>query len=42
VQQLFPTADELTVVERAGHFLQEDRGELVASLIIEWANSLEH
>jgi haloalkane dehalogenase len=41
VQQLFPTADELTVVERAGHFLQEDRGEHVASLIIDWASSLE-
>ena len=36
VQQLFPTADELTVVEGAGHFLQEDRGEHIGELIRDW------
>src|SRR5918997_1526999 len=36
VQALFPTAEELTVIEEAGHFLQEDRGEQVGALIADW------
>ena len=36
VQRLFPTADELTVVEEAGHYLQEDQGERVGKLIADW------
>lgn len=36
VQQLFPTAGPLTVVENAGHFLQEDQGELIGRLITDW------
>ena len=36
VQNLFPTADELTVIEDAGHFLQEDRGEQIGALIRDW------
>ena len=36
VQTLFPTADELTVIEDAGHFLQEDQGEQVGALIVDW------
>jgi len=36
VQALFPTADELTVIEEAGHFLQEDQGEQVGALIADW------
>ena len=36
VQTLFPGADELTVVENAGHFLQEDQGEKIARLIADW------
>lgn len=35
-QGLFPGADGLTVIEDAGHFLQEDRGEHVGSLISAW------
>jgi haloalkane dehalogenase len=35
-QQLFPTADELTVVKDAGHYLQEDQGERVGALIADW------
>ncbi|GAC1322829.1 MAG: haloalkane dehalogenase [Thermoleophilaceae bacterium] len=36
VQSLFPNADELTVIEDAGHFLQEDQGERIGTLIAEW------
>ena len=36
VQRLFPTADELTVIEGASHFLQEDQGERIGALIAEW------
>jgi haloalkane dehalogenase len=36
VQNLFPTADELTVIEDAGHFLQEDKGEEIGALIADW------
>ncbi len=36
VQGLFPTAEELTVIEGAGHFLQEDKGERIGALIAEW------
>jgi pimeloyl-ACP methyl ester carboxylesterase len=36
VQHLFPTAEPLTVIENAGHFLQEDQGELVGTNIAEW------
>ena len=36
VKTLFPTAGELTVVENAGHFLQEDQGEKIGSLIGDW------
>ncbi len=36
VQSLFPTADQLTVVQEAGHFLQEDQGELIGRTIVDW------
>lgn len=36
VQALFPTADELTVIDEASHFLQEDQGEQVGALIADW------
>jgi len=36
VQMLFPTADELTVIEDAGHFLQEDQGEQIGTIIRDW------
>jgi haloalkane dehalogenase len=36
VKALFPTADELTVIEEAGHFLQEDQGDQVGALIADW------
>jgi haloalkane dehalogenase len=36
VQTLFPTADPLTVIEGASHFLQEDEGELIGRLIGGW------
>ena len=36
---LFPAADGLTVVEDAGHFLQEDGGEHVGRLISAWLAS---
>lgn len=35
-QGLFPTAAPLTVIENAGHFLQEDQGELIGKTIAEW------
>ena len=39
VQNLFPTADELTVIRDAGHFLQEDKGEEIGALIGDWLRS---
>jgi haloalkane dehalogenase len=33
-----PGADEVWVVEGAGHMLQEDRGEAIAERIVEWAD----
>ncbi len=36
VQMLFPKAEPLTVIEGGGHFLQEDRGELIGQTIAEW------
>ena len=36
VQSLFPTAAPLTVIEDAGHFLQEDQGERVGTLVARW------
>lgn len=36
VQSLFPTAEPLTVIKDAGHFLQEDQGELIGKLIADW------
>lgn len=36
VQQLFPTADKLTVIDDASHFLQEDQGEQIGALIADW------
>jgi len=36
VQLLFPKADPLTVIEGAGHFLQEDRGEEIGEKIAAW------
>jgi haloalkane dehalogenase len=36
VQSLFPTADELTVIEGASHFLQEDQGELIGRIVADW------
>ncbi len=39
VQTLFPTAEPLTVIENAGHFLQEDQGELIGDKIAAWIAS---
>jgi haloalkane dehalogenase len=36
VQGLFPTADELTVIEDASHFLQEDQGGRIGRLVADW------
>ena len=36
VEKLFPNAGGPTVVEGAGHFLQEDRGERIGALIAGW------
>jgi len=36
VQTLFPTAAELTVIENASHFLQEDQGERIGAEIARW------
>ena len=38
-QRLLPAADGLTVIENAGHFLQEDRGEHIGALISEWLSA---
>lgn len=39
VAQLISGAEELTVVAGAGHYLQEDQGELVGTLIAEWLDA---
>ncbi|HEV2074839.1 MAG TPA: haloalkane dehalogenase [Thermoleophilaceae bacterium] len=39
VQSLFPTADELTVIEDASHFLQEDQGERIGRIVAGWLGS---
>jgi haloalkane dehalogenase len=39
VQTLFPTAEPLTVIEGAGHFLQEDQGGLIGHTIVDWLAS---
>jgi haloalkane dehalogenase len=36
VAQLIPSAEPLTVVAEAGHYLQEDQGEQVGALIAKW------
>ncbi|MBA2567503.1 MAG: alpha/beta fold hydrolase [Thermoleophilaceae bacterium] len=36
VQSIFPTADELTVIEDASHFLQEDQGERIGRIVADW------
>lgn len=36
VQMLLPKADPLTVIENAGHFLQEDQGEQIGRIIADW------
>ena len=36
VQMLLPQAEPVTVIENAGHFLQEDAGEEIGQLITEW------
>jgi hypothetical protein len=33
---LFTTADEVTVIDHTGHFLQEDQGEQIGALIADW------
>lgn len=39
VQLLFPTADKLTVIDDASHFLQEDQGEQIGALIADWLST---
>jgi haloalkane dehalogenase len=39
VQSLFPTADELTVIEDASHFLQEDQGERIGRIVADWLDA---
>lgn len=36
MQRILPTVEELTVVEDAGHFLQEDQGEQIGGIIAGW------
>lgn len=36
MQRLFPSAEELTVIEDAGHFLQEDQGVRIGELVVGW------
>jgi pimeloyl-ACP methyl ester carboxylesterase len=33
-------AEELTTIEDAGHFLQEDQGELIGNLVADWLAEL--
>ena len=35
-QRLFRTAEDLTVIRDAGHFLQEDQGDQVGQVIGDW------
>ncbi len=39
-RDVFPAAEELTVVENAGHFLQEDQGERIGTLVADWLATL--
>jgi haloalkane dehalogenase len=36
MQSVFPTAEELSIIHDAGHFLQEDQGEEIGALIADW------
>ena len=36
MQSLLPNVEELTVIEDAGHFLQEDQGKRIGALISDW------
>ncbi|MFL5896699.1 MAG: haloalkane dehalogenase [Thermoleophilaceae bacterium] len=36
VQTLFPTAEKLSIIHDAGHFLQEDQGDEIGALIADW------
>jgi pimeloyl-ACP methyl ester carboxylesterase len=36
VESLFATAAPLTVVEEAGHFLQEDQDDQISALVADW------
>ena len=38
-ERRIPTAGELVVIENAGHFLQEDKGEEIAEKIVAWMGS---
>lgn len=38
-QRLFPNAAPLTVIENAGHFLQEDRGDEIGRIIAGWLDA---
>ena len=40
VQRFFPTAEPLTVIENAGHYLQEDQGERIGTEITAWLRSV--
>ena len=37
---LIPGAGEQTVIEGGGHFLQEDRGGMIAQRMVEWERAL--
>ena len=39
IEGLLPNAGELTVIENAGHFLQEDQGEHIGALIHDWLDT---
>ena len=41
VQRFFPTAEPLTVIGSAGHFLQEDQGAEIGELITKWLGNRE-
>lgn len=36
MRRLLPTVEDLTVIEDAGHFLQEDQGGYIGGLIVDW------
>jgi haloalkane dehalogenase len=36
MQSVFPTAEELSIIHDAGHFLQEDQGDEIGALIADW------